>query len=170
MPNPLDDTSEKQKLSDKDSKANFSFPDIMNGSQTSHVVNFKAETLKATQNLVDKRILAPITIVQDAGKGNPLRQKGGKKRKSRTPKELVKFEDEIVSRIPPDKLAALLENQDQLENAELPDTVKQQIKRLLAAAEASEDDDDQYGAQKEVVVPHVAAFGATSLAGTQAGI
>lgn len=88
---PLDDTREKHKISDKDSQSNLAFADVMD-KDSNAPLNTKFENMKATQSLVEKRILAPITIVKDgkphigssalvkdSAKGNPLRNKAAKR-------------------------------------------------------------------------------------------
>lgn len=113
--------------------------------------------MKATQKLVEKQILAPLTLVKDSGRGNPLRQKGKNKKKKRVHRELAKFDEEILNRIPPEKLAKLLEDQPEDGDSEvLAASLRDGIKKLVSE-ELQKDADFQQGGdfQKEVVVSTV---------------
>jgi hypothetical protein len=126
---PLDDTSEKQKLSDKDQKADFDFSQIMEKGITAALPS-KIEMMQATQNLVDKRILAPLTLVKDSNQGNPLRNKV--KKKKRLLQELAKFDEELLSMIPPEKLASLLENKmEQGDSEAVATSLRNELKQLV---------------------------------------
>jgi hypothetical protein len=95
----------------------------------------KDDQIKATQNLVDKRILAPLTLVRDNGKGNPLRNKSVKKRRNRAVRELSKFDDELLRKIPPEKLTELLDKQSLIEDTEWSDqSFKEEVDKLLRLA------------------------------------
>jgi hypothetical protein len=126
---PLDDTSEKQKLSDRDQKADFDFSQIMEKGTTAALPS-RIEMMQATQNLVDKRILAPLTLVKDSNQGNPLRNKV--KKKKRLLQELAKFDEELLSMIPPEKLASLLENKmEQGDSEAVATSLRNELKQLV---------------------------------------
>jgi len=149
---PIDDTSEKLKISDKDFKSNLAFADVVDKGSNA-LFPSKLDHMKATQNLVEQRILAPLTLVKDSGKGNPLRQKG-KNKKKRVHRELAKFDEEILNQLPPEKLAKLLEEQPEEGDSEvLAASLRDGIKKLVAE-ELQKDGDFQQGGgfQKEVVV------------------
>ncbi len=91
----------------------------------------KSDTMQATQKLVAKNILAPLTLVKDSNQGNPLRNKV--KKKKRLMQELAKFDEEILSQIPPDKLAALLENKMELGDSEsIATSLRNELKKLVS--------------------------------------
>lgn len=141
---PRDDTSEKHKISDKDSQSNLAFADVIDKNFNTPLTT-KFDNMKATQSLVEKRILAPITIVKDgkanigstalvkdSSKGNPLRNKAAKKRK-RVQQELSKFDEEVLKQIPPEKLAQLLESQPEDGDSEaLARSLRSELKKLIA--------------------------------------
>lgn len=153
---PMDDTSEKLKISDKDFKSNLAFADVVDKGSNA-LLPSKLDHMKATQKLVEKQILAPLTLVKDSGRGNPLRQKGKNKKKKRVHRELAKFDEEILNRIPPEKLAKLLEDQPEDGDSEvLAASLRDGIKKLVSE-ELQKDADFQQGGdfQKEVVVSTV---------------
>jgi len=108
----------------------------------------KLENMKATQNLVERRILAPLTIVKDSAKGRQIKDVI-KERKKRVEKELAKFDQEIISRIPPEKLAQLLENQvEEGDSESIAASLRNEIKQLVSE-ELMKGGDTQ--TQKEIV-------------------
>lgn len=127
----LEDKSEKLKISDKDSHANIAFADVMEKGSNA-LLPTKLDNMKATQNLVEKKLLAPIILVsKDQQQGNPLRNKI--KKKKRVHQELAKFDEEILNRIPAEKLAALIENHaEEGDHEALASSLRGEIKRLIA--------------------------------------
>ncbi|MBS1952656.1 MAG: hypothetical protein JST89_00575 [Cyanobacteria bacterium SZAS-4] len=129
---PLDDTSEKQKISDKDQKADFNFSQIMEKG-ASNLLPSKSDAMQATQNLVDKKILTNLTIVKekDSNQGNPLRNKV--KKKKRLMQELAKFDDELLAMLPADKLSSLLENKmEQGDSEAIATSLRVELKQMIA--------------------------------------
>ncbi|MFN8555762.1 MAG: hypothetical protein U0103_30205 [Candidatus Obscuribacterales bacterium] len=129
---PLDDTTEKHKISDRDQKADFDFSKIMDKAGTNLLLT-KSDSVQATQNLVDKKILAPLTIVKekDSNQGNPLRNKI--KKKKRLMQELAKFDDELLAMLPADKLSTLLENKmEQGDSEAVATSLRVELKQLIA--------------------------------------
>jgi hypothetical protein len=129
---PLDDTSEKQKISDRDQKADLDFSKIMDKGGA-NLLPTKSDYVQATQSLVDKKILSPLTIVKekDSNQGNPLRNKIKKKR--RLMQELAKFDDELLSMIPADKLSTLLENKmEQGDSEAVATSLRVELKQMIA--------------------------------------
>jgi len=129
---PLDDTSEKQKISDRDQKADFNFSQIMEKGGA-NLLPTKSDAMQATQNLVDKKILSNLTITKekDSNQGNPLRNKV--KKKKRLMQELAKFDDELLAMIPADKLSSLLENKmEQGDSEAIATSLRVELKQLIA--------------------------------------
>lgn len=129
---PLDDTSEKQKISDKDQKADFNFSQIMEKG-ASNLLPSKSDAMQATQNLVDKKILTNLTIIKekDSNQGNPLRNKV--KKKKRLMQELAKFDDELLAMLPADKLSSLLENKmEQGDSEAIATSLRVELKQMIA--------------------------------------
>ncbi|CAN5459506.1 hypothetical protein BH10CYA1_BH10CYA1_27540 [soil metagenome] len=129
---PLDDTSEKQKISDKDQKADFNFAQIMEKG-ASNLLPSKSDAMQATQNLVDKKILTNLTIIKekDSNQGNPLRNKV--KKKKRLMQELAKFDDELLAMLPADKLSSLLENKmEQGDSEAIATSLRVELKQMIA--------------------------------------
>jgi hypothetical protein len=126
----LEDKSEKLKISDKDSHANIAFADVMDKGSNA-LLPTKLDNMKATQNLVEKKLLAPIILVSKDQQGNPLRNKI--KKKKRVHQELAKFDEEILNRIPAEKLAALIENHaEEGDHDALASSLRSEIKNLIA--------------------------------------
>jgi hypothetical protein len=126
---PLDDTSEKQKQSDKDQRAHFDFSQIMENGGAG-MLPTKSDTMQATQNLVARRILTPLTLVKDSNQGNPLRNKV--KKKKRLMQEIAKFDEELLSLVTPDKLASLLENKmEQGDSEAIATSLRNELKKLV---------------------------------------
>ncbi len=129
---PLDDTSEKLKISDKDQKADFNFSQIMEKG-AANLLPSKSDAMQATQNLVDKKILTNLTIIKekDSNQGNPLRNKV--KKKKRLMQELAKFDDELLAMLPADKLSSLLENKmEQGDSEAIATSLRVELKQMIA--------------------------------------
>ncbi|HEY9732022.1 MAG TPA: hypothetical protein V6C89_08920 [Drouetiella sp.] len=153
---PLDDTSEKHKISDRDQKADLDFSKIMDKAGT-NLLPTRSDSVQATQNLVDKKILAPLTIVKekDSNQGNPLRNK--LKKKKRLLQELSKFDDELLSMIPADKLSTLLENKmEQGDSEAVATSLRVELKQLIA------DEMKNGSTQKEIAKTIVSSHAAVS--------
>ncbi len=157
----FDRPGEKQKISDKDSQSNLTFTDVMPDDGSGALIT-KADQIKTTQSLVEKRILAPLTIVRDDSKGNPLKGRTGKKKKSRALRELAKFDEELLSKIPTEKLAQLLEMQSDDRAGFSADSFKEEVKKLLQSALAEgEILDVDESKPAEVLSPNVTGSGGT---------
>jgi hypothetical protein len=151
---PRDDTRDRTKITDKDSPSNIGYADVIEN-KSSNLVVTKAEQIKATQNLVDKKILGSLVLMGDSGKSNPFRNKAGNKKRKKLERELAKLGEEVLAKIPAEKLAQLLDSElEASDTAVLSDSLREKLKSLVQSAVAAEQrtaDDDE--SKREVAAP-----------------
>ncbi len=154
MPKPMDDTRDRTKISDKDTPGDLRYSDVVENTNKGALTT-RSEQIKATQNLVDKKILGSLTLVGDNTKSNnPFRNKSAKKKRRKSlERELSKLGDEVLAKIPPEKLAQLLEsNGEETDAALLSDSLREKLKVL--AEETSEHGDDADEDEREIAAMH----------------
>jgi hypothetical protein len=161
---PRDDTRDRTKITDKDSPSNIGYADVIEHKSTNLLIT-KAEQIKATQNLVDKKILGSLVLMGDSGKSNPFRNKSRSKKRKKLERELAKLGDEVLAQIPAEKLAQLLDSEmEASDTAVLSDSLREKLKSLVQSAAAAEQtvDDDEY--QREIEAPNTQPGSTTNTA------
>jgi hypothetical protein len=148
---PRDDTRDRTKITDKDSPSNLRYDDVMENKATGVLIT-KAEQIKATQNLVDKKILGSLVLMGDSGKSNPFRNKSGNKKRKKLERELAKLGDEVLAKIPAEKLAQLLDSElEASDTSVLSDSLREKLKSLVQSAVAKEQTVDDDESKREIV-------------------
>jgi hypothetical protein len=159
---PRDDTRDRTKITDKDSPSNVGYADVIENKSTDLLIT-KAEQIKATQNLVDKKILGSLVLIGDGGKSNPFRNKSRSKKRKKLEREIAKLGDEVLAQIPAEKLSQLLDSEmEASDTAVLSDSLREKLKSLLQSAVAAEQTVDDDESQREIAAPNTQPGSTTS--------
>jgi hypothetical protein len=163
----MDEIRDRLKTTDKEEppRPNYlTFSDVMqnNGS----VLRTRAEQDRATQDLVDKKIIGSLVIVGDARKANPFKTKSAKKRK-KLQRELEKLGEEVLAKIPAENLArlteALSDEGTESDASSFSDSLKEGLKALVESVTVVKEKVDDEDKQEVAVANPAANAVSTSL-------